>query len=401
MASIRVKAVVIGSMAAAAILGGVLLVVVNGGGGTSVAAATTVVGGMIRGHAVVVDNTNHHGADGRRLLEVEVVPMDNQDDALLLRNNESDNKIVRALIGEKNSDEDGVNPFIIGGTTLDQTVWEQSRRYLVDIKGIANDGTLFHSCGGTKISNQVVLTAARELILRIKNVFLFLLYYVFDEILTILVHRSMSSTSLLSSLDCFTQDGDFVPQSEIQFNRYAQDDNDGVITVRLCQTEGGFECEDDLAYVVRYLDYVPPLQNDVALIFMPPELPVEDEQRIANLPNVALNCDPNIPVDGQELEAFGWGRTCEPSKTAAPIPAPGEPTAAPTPSAFIECPFGEEPNEIQTGTLEYLTNQECNALWGGGITDDMLCAKTDSTNGVAVGIGDSGMCNSWASNFRS
>jgi hypothetical protein len=209
----------------------------------------------------------------------------------------------------------------------------------------------------------------------------------------------MSSTSLLSSLDCFTQTdedkpnfGDFVPLSEIQFNRYAQDDNDGVITVRLCQTEGSFGCEDDLAFVVRYPEYDGGYPNDVALIFMPPGLPVDE--RIANLPNVALNCDPNIPVDGQELEAFGWGLTCKPpERTAAPIPAPGEPTAAPTPSAFIECPFGEEPNEIQTGTLKYLPNQEC-ILKGGGITDDMLCAKTDSTNGVAVGNGDSGMCNS-------
>jgi hypothetical protein len=80
-----------------------------------------------------------------------------------LRAQNKDNKSVRALIGEKNSDEDGVNPFIIGGDTLNRTVWEQSRRYLVDlrylIEGVPNSG-----CGGTKISNRVVLTAARELI---------------------------------------------------------------------------------------------------------------------------------------------------------------------------------------------------------------------------------------------
>ena len=67
-------------------------------------------------------------------------------------------KSVRALHGE-NTEDDGVDPFIIGGTTLDRTVWEQSRRYLVDIKFEEN-----HSCGATKISDRVVLTAARELI---------------------------------------------------------------------------------------------------------------------------------------------------------------------------------------------------------------------------------------------
>ncbi|KAL3766178.1 hypothetical protein ACHAW5_008411 [Stephanodiscus triporus] len=212
----------------------------------------------------------------------------------------------------------------------------------------------------------------------------------------------MSSTSLLSSLDCFTVDveegdpnfGDFEPSSEIQFNKYSVNDkeDDGVITVKLCQTEGRFGCEDDLAYVVRHPDYDGNTnENDVALIILPEDLPGDIEQRIANLPNVALNCDPNVPVVGQVLEAFGWGSTCEPSGTAAPIPAPGEPTAAPTPSAFIECPEGEGPDEIQTGTLKYLTNHQCNILRGKDrYTDDMLCARTDSTNGVAVGSGDSG-----------
>ena len=124
-------------------------------------------------------------------------------------------------------------------------------------------------------------------------------------------------------------------------------------------------------------------------------LPLFFYQKIANIPNVALNCNPTVPVDGQELKAFGWERTCESSDTAAPIPAPGEPTAAPTPTAFLECPKGLDPIKIEMGNLEYLTNQEYDSLVG-DITDDMLCANTTSTRGVAVGSGDSGMCNSGA-----
>ena len=67
---------------------------------------------------------------------------------------------VRALIGE-NTEDDGVNPSVIGGETLDKDTWQQSRRYLVDIKADA-DG--FHTCGATKIADRIVLTAARELI---------------------------------------------------------------------------------------------------------------------------------------------------------------------------------------------------------------------------------------------
>ena len=67
---------------------------------------------------------------------------------------------VRALNGEI-TDDDGVDPSVIGGTILDRNVWKQSRRYLVDLHYGNPSG---HGCGGTKVSSQVVLTAARELI---------------------------------------------------------------------------------------------------------------------------------------------------------------------------------------------------------------------------------------------
>ena len=58
---------------------------------------------------------------------------------------------------------DGVGPSIIGGTQLDRDVWQQSHRYLVDIKDIdPDDGSIYHTCGATLISRHVVLTAARE-----------------------------------------------------------------------------------------------------------------------------------------------------------------------------------------------------------------------------------------------
>jgi hypothetical protein len=121
----------------------------------------------------------------------------------------------------------------------------------------------------------------------------------------------------------------------------------------------------------------PTKENDIALIF----LPEERTQEIANIPDVTLNCDPNVPVDDQELEAFGWGRICE------DVGDKGDED---------ECDDDtKKPDRIKTGMLKYLTNQECRES-GSGITDDMLCANTNSTRGVAVGSGDSGMCNSLA-----
>ncbi len=56
---------------------------------------------------------------------------------------------------------DGVNR-VIGGAPLDPTVWDVSRRYLVDIKVLNRAGALKHNCGASLISRRVVLTAARE-----------------------------------------------------------------------------------------------------------------------------------------------------------------------------------------------------------------------------------------------
>jgi hypothetical protein len=53
--------------------------------------------------------------------------------------------------------------FIIGGTELDESVWDTSRRYLVASNNVdPDDGTLSHSCTASLISRRVVLLAARE-----------------------------------------------------------------------------------------------------------------------------------------------------------------------------------------------------------------------------------------------
>ena len=103
-------------------------------------------------------------------------------------------------------------------------------------------------------------------------------------------------------------------------------------------------------------------QNDIALIFLQEDLP-EDRQ----IPNVALNCDPNVPVADQELEVFGWGHTSFPGGTAS--------------------------IEIRTGKLIALTNADCDEKMAPDtdITDDMLCAKKE---GISAAPGDSGTCNS-------
>jgi hypothetical protein len=185
------------------------------------------------------------------------------------------------------------------------------------------------------------------------------------------------SFTLLSSQDCFTvlEGDDFSPNTEIQFNRYAQDNNDGVSTIQLCQTESRNGC-DGLAYVVRHPGYngVVSAGNDVALIFLPVG------QQITTIDPVRLNRNRDVPVSGQNLEVFGWGDTCYGG----------------TPGCLLNTPAAETPNEPRTGILATVTNQVCGEIWVDRFTNDILCARTE---GVAVGNGDSGPCNSLSSAF--
>lgn len=177
-----------------------------------------------------------------------------------------------------------------------------------------------------------------------------------------LLSAASLSFTLLSSQDCFTLGvgANFAPKAEIQFNRYAQNSNVGISAIQLCQTEFRNGC-DGLAYVVRHPGYNGDVfdGNDVALIFLPVG------QQITDIAPVRLNRNRDVPASGQNLEVFGWGLT---SNAPSPVPA----------------------IEIQTATMQALTNQACrNRFVGteGRITNDMLCAKSE---GVSAAPGDSG-----------
>jgi hypothetical protein len=114
--------------------------------------------------------------------------------------------------------------------------------------------------------------------------------------------------------------------------------------------------------------------NDVALIFLPVG------QQITTIDPVRLNRNRDVPVSGQNLEVFGWGDTCYGG----------------TPGCLLNTPAAETPNEPRTGILATVTNQVCGEIWVDRFTNDILCARTE---GVAVGNGDSGPCNSLSSAF--
>jgi len=266
---------------------------------------------------------------------------------------------------------DGVSPLVIGGETLDRDVWEKSRRYLVSLRSETAGGVIYHSCGATLISSRVVLTAARELKSAQRTYLLCTMpllctyspaeYQPFLSI--VIVHAVISPL-----IDCFDDSGAFSPMVSVDFNRYAQNDDEGVTTIPLCQTEFN-SCSDDtnLAYAIRHPDWnTNTFENDVALIILPEGLEI-----VPSIRPVRLNRQGKVPKDGQEMEVFGWGQTSN-------------------------SPNVEDPNEIQTGTIEYLNNRECQRLYTNGgytytITQDMMCARTDG--GVDSSLGDSGMCN--------
>jgi hypothetical protein len=156
--------------------------------------------------------------------------------------------------------------------------------------------------------------------------------------------------------------GAFAPSSSVDFNRYFRNTDVGVTTIRLCQTENNSCRDTSLAYVVRHPRYDGEVNNgdDIALIILPQGL-----QITPSITPVMLNRNRNVPAAGQMVEAFGWGLTSN---------SPDD--------------VNRNPNEIQTGQLQYFINANDN-------DDTIMYARTTvpGTNGVAVGRGDSGTSN--------
>ena len=183
----------------------------------------------------------------------------------------------------------------------------------------------------------------------------------------------MASSSLVTLScvkDCVDDDGDFdAEDSVIKLNMFSYDDQNEVVTIPLCNIEGGGGDGDctDLAYAIRHENYKDDSDHDddFALIFLP-DIPKVNEGFVADIDPVKLNSDANVPVDGEELEVFGWGRT-------------GFDGEDPT----------NQPKVPHTVILQYHPNDQCQENYHRRediITDSMLCAFGDE----AVGTGDSG-----------
>jgi hypothetical protein len=148
-----------------------------------------------------------------------------------------------------------------------------------------------------------------------------------------------------------------VVNKAIMMNFYSYDNLDGSVKIQLCPNQGGGgDCLANSAYAVRHPQYKS-LLNDFALIFLP-----EDTSTLDGISPVMLNSDKDVPMDGEDLEVFGWGRTST-NQTIAP------------------------PRVPNTVKLNYIPNENCKKKFN--IDDSVLCANGDGTTSIYKG--DSGV----------
>ena len=96
------------------------------------------------------------------------------------------------------------------------------------------------------------------------------------------------------------------------------------------------------------------IDDDFKLIFL------EGTPTADNVILVRLNSDPLVPSLGQDMTVLGWGDT-DPQHD---IPETADFTEFNTPSEVLL--------NIDVG---YLSDEECGTIWGGGITDSMMCTR--------------------------
>lgn len=176
-------------------------------------------------------------------------------------------------------------------------------------------------------------------------------------------HCFQCRDQFIAAGDCKTKGEFFVPFDYVEFNRYDRSDpNENTVQIILCLDDNKADCDPDEALVVRHPDFdTGTLENDVALIVLPNDLPTT----VAEIKPVALNRDPSLPVFNEELEVMGWGH--------------------------IEN-GGPESDIPLTTNLRYIPNDDCHGffLWQARqITDNKLCAFKFGTD---VCKGDSGKC---------
>jgi hypothetical protein len=176
---------------------------------------------------------------------------------------------------------------------------------------------------------------------------------------------------LLCSQDCFTAvDGttNFKAPDAVNLNLYSYDVLDGSVQVQLCPNEGGGgDCSAGSAYAVRHPDYTYALfGNDFALIFLP-DIPDVNEGVVAGIVPVTLNSNRDVPMDGNELEVFGWGLTGTDQTETSRVP--------------------------HTIKVNSVPIDQCRKTYGlkKRNTDSMLCTFGDGTK--VTWLGDSGTCN--------